>query len=68
MVDDDYVAPDCQYPPPQRMYHSVYENKNVSTQVNIINQLTNYKLESGLAYNWLIVSFFNLIVFVVMYF
>ncbi|XP_063693035.1 uncharacterized protein LOC134824948 isoform X2 [Bolinopsis microptera] len=32
MVDEDYVAPDCQYPPPQRMYHSVYENKNVSSQ------------------------------------
>ncbi|KAL5247102.1 hypothetical protein ACHWQZ_G019085 [Mnemiopsis leidyi] len=31
--DDDYVTPDCDYPPSQRIYHSVYENRTVSNQV-----------------------------------
>ena len=31
--DDDYVTPDCDYPPSQRIYHSVYENRSVSNQV-----------------------------------
>ncbi|KAL5247100.1 hypothetical protein ACHWQZ_G019085 [Mnemiopsis leidyi] len=30
--DDDYVTPDCDYPPSQRIYHSVYENRTVSNQ------------------------------------